>query len=105
MLCWQTSDLFFFLLNPIRRVKRKGKKQTNKKNHTRSHKREDCVTDLCQIGVGGGGDDFRADVGGRYIDKTVNEEGNGSVAKEQRKPRQADLYRRKRKMRKRRKRQ
>lgn len=51
------------------------------------------------------GADFRADVGGRYIEKTVNEEGNGSVAKEQRKPRQADLYRRKKKMKKRRKRQ
>lgn len=40
-------------------------------------------------------------MGGRYIEKTVNEEGNGSVAREQQKPRQADLYRRKRKMRKR----
>lgn len=43
--------------------------------------------------------DFRANVGARYIEGTVNQKGNGSVAREQQKPRQADLHRSKRRKR------
>lgn len=104
MLCWQTSDLFFSFLIQSEESKEKEKNKQTKKPHSQPQTRGLRNRSVPDQGVGGGAD-FRADVGGRYIEKTVNEEGNGSVAREQRKPRQADLYRRKRKMRKRRKRQ